>query len=63
MGLFKAKLYKAKEVLELICSDLCEIHERPSDLDGFKDYLSEVGITSQLSTPAITLQNGVADRR
>ena len=32
-------------------------------LGEFKDYLSEQGITSQLSTPGVPQQNGVAERR
>ena len=32
-------------------------------LGEFKAYLSEVGITSQLSAPEMPQQNGVAERR
>ena len=32
-------------------------------LGEFRDYLSEQGITSQLSTPGVPQQNGVAERR
>ncbi|KAL8114038.1 hypothetical protein AgCh_021072 [Apium graveolens] len=90
---FKAKGNRAKQLLELVHSDLCGpmniqarggyeyfvtfiddysrygyvylLRHRGGEylLGGFREYLSENGIESQLTAPGTPQQNGIAERR